>query len=61
MDIGSRAHGSYDTGDERVDRALDRLQDVDAADVSTHAAIYDDIQRALSAVLDDGSARPPEQ
>jgi hypothetical protein len=61
MDIGSSAAGRYDTGDERVDRALDRLADLDSADVSAHAPIYDDVQRSLAAVLDDAPAVPAEQ
>jgi hypothetical protein len=60
MDIGSRAPVRVDS-DERVNRALERLQDLDSEELSAHAAIYDDIQRSLSAVLDDGPAVPPEQ
>jgi hypothetical protein len=60
MDIGSGAPVRVDS-DVRVDRALERLQDLDSKDLSAHAAIYDDIQRSLSAVLDDGPAVPPEQ
>jgi hypothetical protein len=61
MDIGSSTSGRYDTGDERVDRALGRLADLDTADVSAHPPIYDDVQRSLAAVLDDTPAVPAEQ
>jgi hypothetical protein len=68
MDIssGSRhVEGSGDDGssavDQRVQAALGRLGELDSSDVSTHPAIYDDIQRSLAAVLDNGPAGPFEQ
>jgi hypothetical protein len=61
MDIGSSISGRYDTGDERVDRALGRLADLDTADVSAHPPIYDEVQRSLAAVLDDTPVVTAEQ
>jgi hypothetical protein len=61
MDIGSITSERCDTGDERVDRVLDRLADLDSADVSAHAPIYDEVQRSLAAVLDDVPSVPVEQ
>jgi hypothetical protein len=61
MDSGSSTSGRYDTGDERVDRVLDRLADLDSADISAHAAGYDDIQRSLAAALDVDPTVPVEQ
>jgi hypothetical protein len=68
MDIssGSRqveAPGDDSPGavDQRVQAALRRLDELDSTDVSAHPAIYDDIQRSLAAVLDDGPAVPSEQ
>ncbi|MBA2559436.1 MAG: hypothetical protein H0V07_06020 [Propionibacteriales bacterium] len=55
----SPAAGESSTGDERVDAALDRLRELDEADVDEHAATYDEIHRALTAVLDDTPRVPP--
>jgi hypothetical protein len=41
------------TGEPRVDAALDRLQDVAAAPVDEHVAIYDDVHRRLQDALAD--------
>jgi hypothetical protein len=41
------------TGEPRVDAALDRLQDVAAAPVDEHIAIYDDVHRRLQDALAD--------
>jgi hypothetical protein len=40
------------TGDEHVDRALTRLDELDGADLDQHVEIYDDVQRSLGSVLD---------
>ena len=47
--------------DPRVQAALGRLAELDATDVAAHPSVYDDIQRSLAAVLDDGPAAPSEQ
>jgi hypothetical protein len=54
-DIGNHHHhdGTSVTGDERVDAALARLDELDGVDISGHAGIYDEVHRSLVAVLDD--------
>jgi hypothetical protein len=61
MEIVSPGELSPAIGDQRVDRALARLDELDSTDVAAHAAIFDEIQRSLAAVLDDGPAVPLEQ
>jgi hypothetical protein len=41
------------TGEPRVDAALKRLQDIGAAPVDEHVAIYDDVHRRLQDALAD--------
>ena len=41
------------TGEPRVDAALQRLQDISAAPVDEHVAIYDDVHRRLQDALAD--------
>jgi hypothetical protein len=41
------------TGDSRVDEALERLAELDNVDVVHHGARYDDIHATLAAALDD--------
>jgi hypothetical protein len=53
---GDDAAASFPTpaaGEPRVDAALDRLQDVAAAPVDEHVAIYDDVHRRLQDALAD--------
>jgi hypothetical protein len=68
MDAGSGSRpvvGAGDdrssTVDQRVQHALGRLDELDATDVWAHPAIYDEIQRSLATVLDDGPPVPSEQ
>jgi hypothetical protein len=53
-------HDAPSTGDERVDDALGRMDDLDSADVSAHAGIYDEVHRSLAAVLDDPATVPDQ-
>jgi hypothetical protein len=53
-------HDGPSTGDERVDDALGRMDDLDSADVSAHAGIYDEVHRSLAAVLDDPATVPDQ-
>jgi hypothetical protein len=47
----------WSTGDEQVDEAVARLDDLDERDVDEHADVYDTIHGDLADVLDDaGSA-----
>lgn len=41
-------------GNATVDEAVSRLDELESEDVAAHPEIYDDIHRALAAVLDDG-------
>jgi hypothetical protein len=41
------------TGEPRVDAGLQRLQDIAAAPVDEHVAIYDDVHRRLQDALAD--------
>lgn len=41
----------YRTGDDRVDQALTRLAELDARPVHEHAAIVEDVHRALQDAL----------
>lgn len=53
------ASDTWSTGDERVDEAVARLDDLDERDVDEHADVYDTVHGDLAAVLDDaGSAGP---
>lgn len=50
------------TGDNRVDAAVSRLDDLDDADITAHEDIYDETHRSLAAMLDEGAdAAGPEQ
>jgi hypothetical protein len=50
--------GTDVAGDERVDAALARLDELDGVDISAHAGIYDEVHRSLVAVLDDPAVVP---
>ena len=51
----------WSTGDERVDEAVARLDDLDERDVDEHADVYDTIHGDLADVLDDAGPTGPEQ
>jgi hypothetical protein len=53
--------GDDHAGDERVEQAVRRLEELDGTDVSAHAGVYDDIQRSLAAVLVGAARSPSEQ
>ena len=46
----------WSTGDERVDQAVARLDDLDERDVDEHADVYDTIHGDLADVLDDAGS-----
>ena len=46
----------WSTGDERVDEAVARLDDLDERDVDEHADVYDTIHVDLADVLDDAGS-----
>ena len=46
----------WSTGDERVDEAVARLDDLDERDVDEHADVYDTIHGDLADVLDDAGS-----
>jgi hypothetical protein len=46
----------WSTGDERVDEAVSRLDDLDQRDVDEHADVYDTIHGDLADVLDDADS-----
>ena len=52
----------FSTGENEVDAALERLDELDARPVDEHAAVYDDVHRRLGAVLDDpADGQPSDQ
>jgi hypothetical protein len=50
------AETPWSTGDERVDQAVSRLDDLDERDVDEHADVYDTIHGDLADVLDDADS-----
>ena len=49
----------WSTGDERVDEAVARLDDLDERDVDEHADVYDTIHGDLADMLDDAGSDGP--
>jgi hypothetical protein len=50
------AETPWSTGDERVDQAVSRLDDLDEHEVDEHADVYDTIHGDLADVLDDADS-----
>lgn len=50
----SAATEAWSTGDERVDDAVARLDQLDELDIDDHADVYTSIQDDVAAVLDEG-------
>lgn len=49
---------SFTTGDDQVDRAVGRLEELDGLDLDGHVDVYEDIHRRLQESLDDGGPEP---
>jgi hypothetical protein len=50
------AETPWSTGDERVDEAVSRLDDLDERELDEHADVYDTIHGDLADVLDDADS-----